>query len=139
MTRNTLGFLLAPLAAPIVFLVVMLARGAQPDGGSDLSLFWLIVLGVLVAYVMAAVFGLPLHLLLRRTGCQGCGFYMIGGALIALVPFLPGLLSGKELTQSEFLLLVGSVLGVGMLTGLLFWWIAIRARKECASATISEE
>ncbi len=139
MTRNTLGFLLAPLAAPTVFLLVMLVRGTHADGGSDQSLFWLFALGVMVAYVVTAALGLPLHLLLRRSGCQGCGFYMIGGALIALVPFLPGLLSGKELTQSEFLLLVGSVLAVGLITGLLFWWIAIRGGKDGASVAVGDK
>ncbi len=130
MTRNTLGFLLAPLAAPAVFLLVMLVRSDGAPGGetASTSIFWLMALAVIAAYVVTALLGLPLHLLLRRVGCQGCAWYMIGGSLIALVPFLPGLLSGKELTDNELMLMLGVIVSVGLFTGLLFWLIAVRAR-----------
>ena len=132
MTRNTLGFLVAPLAAPVAFLVLMLVRGdgGQGGDGAGTSLFWLMVLAVIAAYVVTALFGLPLHLLLRRTGCRACAWYMAGGALIALVPFLPGLLSGKHLAEAELMLMTGAVPGTGLITGLLFWFIAVRGRSD---------
>lgn len=90
-TRVVLGFVVAPLAAPLAFDVLSglegLARSAQPSLGVLGAVF---LLGYMApyAYLATLVVGVPCYLLLRRFGTLSAWELMVVGAATAAV-FVP--------------------------------------------------
>jgi hypothetical protein len=100
--RLLLAFLVAPLAAPVVYVlgtltVEMLRRGKAPSALSTLDLLiGVFTLGAPCAYVATLVAGVPMYFLLRRLGLLTRWTVWLAGAAIgaagalALAPYLRG-------------------------------------------------
>jgi hypothetical protein len=82
MNRALLGFLVAPLAPCLIIFIIALFQGGG-DGG-----FWFMSLVVPISYLTAAVIGLPIHLLLVKSGHASLGWYALSGIAASLIPIL---------------------------------------------------
>jgi hypothetical protein len=123
--RLLLAFLLAPLAAPLSYIVGTLVVGVAREGHvSALSALDLLIgvftLGAPCAYVAALVVGAPAYLVLRRLGLLSRWTAWLGGAAIgaagalALAPYLRG-----DLFSIRFPWWVAALLG--LVSAEVFW------------------
>jgi len=100
--RLLVAFLVAPLAAPVAYVlgtlvVELFRRGKAPSALSTLDLLiGVFTLGAPCAYVAALVAGAPIYFVLRRLGLLSRVTVWLGGAAIgaagalALAPYLRG-------------------------------------------------
>ena len=100
--RLLLAFLVAPLAAPVAYVlgtlvVELFRRGKAPSALSTLDLLiGVFTLGAPCAYVAALVAGAPIYFVLRRLGLLSRVTVWLGGAAIGaagaltLAPYLRG-------------------------------------------------
>ena len=124
--RLLLAFLVAPLAAPVAYVLGTLAvelfrRGKTPSALSILDLLiGVFTLGAPCAYVAALVAGAPIYFVLRRLGLLSRTTVWLGGAAIgaagalALAPYLRG-----ELFSIRFPWWVAALLGLA--SAEVFW------------------
>jgi hypothetical protein len=124
--RLLLAFLVAPLAAPVAYvlgtlMVELFRRGKAPSALSILDLLiGVFTLGAPCAYVAALVAGAPIYFLLRRLGLLSRMTVWLGGAAIgaagalALAPYLRG-----ELFSIRFPWWVAALLGLA--SAEVFW------------------
>ena len=124
--RLLLAFLVAPLAAPVAYvlgtlMVELLRRGKPPSALSTLDLLLgVFTLGAPCAYVAALVAGAPMYFVLRRLGLLSRVTVWLGGAAIgaagalALAPYLRG-----ELFSIRFPWWVAALLGLA--SAEVFW------------------
>jgi hypothetical protein len=124
--RLLLAFLVAPLAAPVAYVLGTLAvelvrRGNAPSALSILDLLiGVFTLGAPCAYVAALVAGAPIYFVLRRLGLLSRMTVWLGGAAIgaagalALAPYLRG-----ELFSIRFPWWVAALLGLA--SAEVFW------------------
>ncbi|HKP15987.1 MAG TPA: hypothetical protein VJT85_07980 [Gemmatimonadaceae bacterium] len=126
--RLLLAFLVAPLAAPVAYIVGTLAVGFFTRGSTfkALSALDLLIgvftLGAPCAYVAALVAGMPMYFLLRRLGLLSRWTVWLAGAAIgaagalALAPYLRG-----DLFSIRFPWWVAALLG--LVSADVFWRI----------------
>ena len=124
--RLLLAFLVAPLAAPVAYvlgtlMVELFRRGKAPSALSILDLLiGVFTLGAPCAYVAALVAGAPIYFVLRRLGLLSRVTVWLGGAAIgaagalALAPYLRG-----ELFSIRFPWWVAALLGLA--SAEVFW------------------
>ena len=124
--RLLLAFLVAPLAAPVAYvlgtlMVELFSRGKAPSALSILDLLiGVFTLGAPCAYVAALVAGVPIYFVLRRLGLLSRVTVWLGGAAIgaagalALAPYLRG-----ELFSIRFPWWVAALLGLA--SAEVFW------------------
>ena len=124
--RLLLAFLVAPLAAPVAYVLGTLAvelvrRGKAPSALSILDLLiGVFTLGAPCAYVAALVAGAPIYFVLRRLGLLTRWTVWLAGAAIgaagalALAPYLRG-----ELFSIRFPWWVAALLGLA--SAEVFW------------------
>ena len=132
--RLLLAFLLAPLAAPVAYVVGTLAfalftgRGSPPSGRAVLDLvIGVFVLGAPTAYAAAFVAGVPAYFVLRKLGLLSRWSLWLGGGAIGaagamtLTPWLRG-----GLFSIDFPWWTGALLGV--VTAEVFWRMLVGRR-----------
>ncbi len=124
--RLLVAFLVAPLAAPVAYVlgtlvVELFRRGKPPSALSTLDLLiGVFTLGAPCAYVAALVAGAPIYFALRRLGLLSRTTVWLGGAAIgaagalALAPYLRG-----ELFSIRFPWWVAALLGLA--SAEVFW------------------
>lgn len=124
--RLLLAFLVAPLAAPVAYvlgtlMVELFRRRKAPSALSILDLLiGVFTLGAPCAYVAALVAGAPIYFVLRRLGLLSRMTVWLGGAAIgaagalALAPYLRG-----ELFSIRFPWWVAALLGLA--SAEVFW------------------
>ena len=123
--RLLLAFVLAPLAAPVAYIVgtllVGLVRGPRVSALGTLDLFiGVFTLGAPCAYVAALVVGAPTYFVLRRLGLLTRWTTWLAGATIgaagalALAPYLRG-----DLFSIRFPWWVAALLG--LVSAEVFW------------------
>ena len=133
--RIVRAFLLAPLTAPAVYAVALIAIGivrsvAGPGGSFSLNAMAEVValvaaIGIPIAYVSALVAGAPMYLLLRRLGAVSHILILVVGATIGVAAALiiqPQVRG--ELISIPFPLWVGGLLGLS--SAEVFWRISGR-------------
>ncbi len=134
-----LGCALAPLAAPLTMLLIVLVVGEDLRGPSynygiqDAQEMFGIVglflaLGAPIAYVITAVAGLPIYFVINKLGFVNFWSVTFGAAFVAILPILllsapNGFLLYKEPDKSSFLLYSAFAV-CGYVTGLVFWMVS---------------
>lgn len=74
------------------------------------------------SYLTAIVVGVPVFLLFRAQGLISWWHYVLGAALIALIP---GFLAATGGDPEDALRIVGQITAIGAVSGLVFWIIGI--------------
>jgi len=107
--RILIGLLLAPL------LVIVLFYWSSPY-------LWVVVISyVTVAYALAVLIGLPLHLMLMRYGVHEWRAYAMSGGAVALLPGIAFIFTGQS--PLETLALNALFAAYGAPAGFVFWFI----------------
>ena len=129
--RIARGFLIAPLCGSSVFA----GRYVPLMGpGWLVGLFGTVLFTATVAYSIALVVGVPTYLVLRRWFRPRFAYAVVSGGLVAASPFnLLGIVSvlgrpDSSLTCNdilEYIDFVGPILASGLVTGLVFWLVAV--------------
>jgi hypothetical protein len=131
--RTVLAFLVAPLAAPVAYVIATLAiqalgSGSAPSTRSALDLvIGVFVLGAPTAYAAALAAGVPTYLVLRKLGLVSRWTLWIGGAAIGAIGALtltPWLRGG--LFSIEFPWWTGALLG--LVSAEAFWRVLVGGR-----------
>ena len=124
--RVVLGFLLAPLAVPLYFLVIgfLLTLYDRKVSFSEMGENAVGFLAITwpYAYFAALVLGLPSYLFLKSKDLLTWQVFTISGGVLGALVVIVFL----EAERAHFLRMG---LLPGALSGLVFWWIAIRARR----------
>jgi hypothetical protein len=116
--RFTIGFLIAPLAIPVIEFRVW-ERPALPA-----ELLWLAFLGIIVAYAGTFVFGIPAYCLLRARKWTAFWFAPLAGFIVAgLTWWLLGLLTPLR-GGTGFLGVLWPYGPLGALVASLLWLMA---------------
>lgn len=121
------AFLVAPLAAPVLYWIIAFisavadpTRRGQALGSPFAGIAFVFVFGGLIAYAVMLVAGVPTYLVLRRAGVLGLASLLVGGVGIgvasafALAPYLRGDLFSIPLSP-----LHGAALGAAVAA--VFW------------------
>jgi hypothetical protein len=122
--RTILGFLLAPLMVPLLYLAAAAAFGGFLS-------FDLAVLAGEIAYLAALLGGLPLHVALMKLGWASLHDYMVFGFLLGAASVLVSEHAPVEFTA---LMQAGLAALAGMIAGGVFWLIARPDRGRTARA-----
>ena len=120
-TRLVVAFAIAP-AVPALLLALGNLWSWPPE------VDWLVGVNIAlvpIAYMLAALFGIPLHLYLRKRQIIGAWVYGLAGAALGLSPAL------LMLTSNPGIAVLVAVVGVpyGILSGICFWLIAVCTRR----------
>lgn len=127
------GFLLAPLAPAITFVILAATFGIVLDfkeGGENIaavlfgSIFWLMY-SLPASYALTFACGLPMFLAFKKMRLNSLRTYLIGpsilGSLLSLIPLY------YELTNTSwFLFLLFGGAFFGALTGVVFWFLVYK-------------
>jgi hypothetical protein len=122
--RTILGFLLAPLIPPLLYLAAAAAFGGFVS-------FDLAVLTGEFAYTAALLGGLPLHVMLTRLAWVSLHDYMVFGFLLGAASVLVSEHAPVEFTA---LMQAGLAALAGAIAGGVFWLIARPNRGRTARA-----
>jgi len=136
--REITGFALAPLPALAPFILMFAAiLFDQPDHRADV--LWIIIQILLLGYGVTLLFGVPIHLVLRRKRLTKIGPYLALSVLSALL--IAGLLAlrqrlfGHVSANHPFPVHLWGRAGVGLalmlasaaaLSASVFWAVAVR-------------
>lgn len=134
-----LGCVVAPLAAPLMMLLIILVIGEDLRGPSyryDFNdakeMFGLagmvLILGTPLAYAITVVAGLPFYFITRKLGLINFWSITFGSAFLAILPILVmsapnGFILYKEPEKSSFLFYLAFAL-CGYVVGLAFWFVS---------------
>jgi hypothetical protein len=124
------AFLIAPAVPAILILAAAIVQGSGADG-----IWWMTII-LPVSYVTCAVVGLPIHLILMRTGYTSLLLYVISGLVATLVPiYFLFIYSDESPTPWAGLLqvhfeIMGFMAFCGILTSAIFWLIARPDRRD---------
>ena len=134
-----LGCVLAPLAAPLMMLLITLfagndLRGSSYDYGSNdiqeiigIAGMYLVI-GAPLAYAITIVFGLPFYLIIKKRSYINFWSITLGSAFVAIFPLL--LISAKngftlyDDSEKNSLLLYLAFALCGYAVGLTFWYVS---------------
>jgi hypothetical protein len=139
MLRSLFAVLLAPLAAVPVLAVLY---GPWVVGDAGLGGLMPVAIGtLLVAYPTTILFGIPVHVILRRYRCTTLADYAAAGALLGGLPvvgycivaivfeakFAPGGIWQATVRNVEWGAIGTVVFAAGSAAvGASFWWMAVR-------------
>lgn len=131
-----LGCAVAPLAAPLMMLLIILVVGedlrgpAYKYGFNDAKdMFGIVgmvlILGAPIAYAITIVAGLPFYFITKKLGLINFWSITFGSAFLATLPILfmsapNGFILYKEPEKSSFLFYLAFAL-CGYVVGLVFW------------------
>ena len=117
--RIIAAFLLAPLMAPLTFVVTVFFRGSPVASPSGIPVIFLLYAPF--AYLAAAIFGLPLFFLFRLLSWNNVAAYLVGGTTIGLVvaQIVTKLLVSWEVASGDYAWC--AIAGAG--SALVFWSI----------------
>lgn len=134
--RLVFGFLLAPLVGPLLFLVLLLASSA-PEAWKAEHVFYLVfvaastlMIGGFIAYLTAAVLGIPIFLFLRKRGHTSLWVCSLACSSVALIPWLVLEPTVVELLMKQpswvppAILIPMGFMATGAASGAVFWLIA---------------
>lgn len=134
-----LGCVVAPLAAPLMMMLIILAVGEDLRGPSyeyglndAKEMFGIIgmflVLGAPIAYAITVVVGLPFYFITQRLGLISFWSITFGAAFVAIFPILlmsarNGFVLYPEPEKSSFLF-YSAVALCGYVVGTVFWFVS---------------
>ena len=134
-----LGCVIAPLAAPLMMLLIIMVTGEDLRGPSyeyefkdAQEMFGIIgmflVLGAPIAYAIMAVAGLPFYFITKKLGFISFWSITLGSAFVAILPILlmsapNGLILYNDPEKSSFLFYSAFAL-CGYVVGLVFWFVS---------------
>jgi hypothetical protein len=123
--RTILGFLIAPLTVPLLYLA------AAALFGGFVSLDLAVLIGE-IAYIAALIGGLPLHIVLGRLGWLSLHDYMVFGFLLGAATVLV-----SEHAPIEFTALMQAGLAAlcGTIAAGVFWLIVRPDRRPIAHSS----
>lgn len=126
MKRTIVGFLVAPVMAPFLFVAVLTFPSILGDvAGFFENRVAVFVIGIPLSHLVALVFGWPLFHLFSRNGLINYWCLSFGGAFVAIVPVILLSLFGPEPVKE----IIGSIevfllFGVcGFVAGFTYWLI----------------
>lgn len=141
--RVVIGFLVAPLAAPILFVLIFVVAGVSHGLGTGnarsvqgvLSGSWVwLVAAVPVSYAVTLIAGLPAYFLMRTfEGATWKSWLAVAAAIGAVAGSLVGavfILSDRSYGTAAALVALGALFGG--VNGWLFWYLAVRVTRACA-------
>lgn len=147
-----LGCAVAPLAAPLAMLFIILLGGEDVRGPAykyDLSdakeMFGMaavfLLFGAPIAYAITAVVGLPLYYVAKKLGCVSSPSITFGAALAAVLPFLlmsapNGFVVYEEPGKSSLMFYLAFAI-CGFVVGLVFWFVSGHHRKPAPSKPLA--
>jgi hypothetical protein len=113
--RVILGFVIAPLIAPLAYF--LLSAATEPNHGSSELAGTLLTYGP-YAYLFALLLGVPAFMLLRRSGYAGVWSYALAAGVIGLI--------GAWLFSTIGLKVEGVGVGAvaGVVAGVVFYFTA---------------
>lgn len=117
-----IGFLLAPLAACMIFWLISSFLMAFVVDVGEMGILNGILFLLPFAYGSALLLGVPAHLALRRGGMTSLRHYVLSGIAIGLAPGMV-LATVAPITVAVSAWIPGFVLGA--FAGTLFWVIAL--------------
>lgn len=134
-----LGCVLAPLAAPLMMLLIILVVGEDLRGPSyeyglsdAIELFGIVglflVLGAPIAYAVTVAIGLPLYFITNRLGLINFCSITFGAAFAAVLPIFllsaqRGFVLYDDPEKSSLLFYLAFAL-CGSVVGLVFWFVS---------------
>ena len=124
--RSALGFLLSPLVGvllPAFVLILSSPEAVVIDSGT----FTFLLIPVVIAYLSAVLFGIPLFQLFKRRGWLELWQIMVGSILCG-VPFAVLNFFDTAMNHATLAISVGwftTVLVIATLTGVTFWAVAV--------------
>ena len=134
-----LGCVVAPLAAPLMMLLIILVVGEDLRGPSykygfndAKEMFGIVgmflVLGAPIAYAITMVAGLPFYFITKKLGLISFWSITFDSAFVAILPILVmsaqnGFVLYKEPEKSSFLFYLAFAL-CGYVVGLVFWFVS---------------
>jgi hypothetical protein len=138
--RTITGFIIAPLAIPLVLLVCNVLAPSLFTIGPRSSFSYLLqqglrigIIGLAFGYCVTAVGAAPLHLYFTRRGWTRWWMYVLLGAILGCAPWLIfGILRlldyhpGTTYPAEAFAVLIGLGIACGAPAAGLFWIIAVR-------------
>jgi hypothetical protein len=114
--RIIIGFLLAPITGPL-FIAVF----GYLFGGLQEKYFLGFFLNIAIySYLISFVVGIPAFLLFKSTNMKSVLSFILGGGIIALIPFVFLL----NMSSKPFMLFLFCI-SVGIINGVSFWLMAI--------------
>jgi hypothetical protein len=125
--RTFLGVLVAPISPGLLFAVVLIVTGNATVSDVPEIMMFLAMLG----YTVAIFFGIPLYLFLSWRGWNGLLTYIMAGALLGGITFVPVFIYtfegwhgvGEALINPNYKESLWGLVG-GVCMGLSFWVIA---------------
>jgi hypothetical protein len=134
-----LGCVIAPLAAPVMILLIILVTGEDLRGSSyeyglnDVQEMFgvagmFLTLGAPIAYAVMVLVGLPLYFITRKLGFINFWSITFGSAFVAIFPILlisaqRGFVLYENPNKSTLLFYLAFAL-CGYVVGLLFWFVS---------------
>ena len=134
-----LGCVVAPLAAPLVMLLTILAVGEDLRGPSykygfndAKEMFGIVgmflVLGAPIAYAITIMVGLPFYFIVKKLNLINFWSITFGSAFVAILPILVmsapnSFILYTEPEKSSFLFYLAFAL-CGYVVGLVFWFVS---------------
>lgn len=138
-SRVIVGFLVAPLLAPLVFYLISVVGTAVVQGeGGPIPIDVAYVYGAPIAYLVAIVLGLPTLAIMRRFHRTSLSDAAIAGLLLGWLPFVVPLLIPSEFrrgyTINDYVLALAQsfvVYGMcGIVSAVAFWWAVSTPRAQ---------
>ncbi|MDH3280310.1 MAG: hypothetical protein OEQ18_04175 [Gammaproteobacteria bacterium] len=134
-----LGCLVAPLAAPVMMLLIILVVGEDLRGPSYkyglndakemFGIFGMfIIFGAPIAWAITAVVGMPIYFIAQRLGYINFWSISLGAAFVAILPLLVmsapnSFVLYQEPEKSSFLF-YSAVALCGYVVGSVFWFVS---------------
>ena len=134
-----LGCVIAPLAAPVMILLIILVTGEDLRGSlyeyglNDVQEMLgitgiFLTLGAPIAYAVMVLVGLPFYFIARKFGYINFWSITLGSAFVAILPILlmfapRGFILYEDTEKSSLMFYLAFAL-CGYVVGLLFWFVS---------------
>lgn len=129
--RTVIGFLVSPLVGVLIPVTPSLV-GSYVHVTQEPGALFLLLIPISIAYISAALFGIPLYKLFKRCGWLRFWQVVVGSTLCAL-PFFFFQFFQTAMIYAPIALTarwLASILVVSTVTGITFWAIALRQNNE---------
>lgn len=124
--RYLWGFLIAPLAGPLVFIFAPFFALGFSEGTSGFlgGAIAILLFGVPISYLVALFLGAPILLIFKSKGWINFWSVSIGAGFVAIIPLVFMRIAGGHLGPNDFGMFA-FIFASGLLPGILFWAIAV--------------